>query len=295
MRKNRYTLFGYRLENGEIALHEREAEAVKLIYNEYLRGHSLQQIAVLMTSRGAPYNEASPVWNKHMVKRILDNPKYTGSAQYPALVTESEYDRVHLSKTEKYTRKAACLPAASEVLKEKAFCHECGSRFTRWQDSRYGEKWRCKNSGCRTDRRITDTMLIDGVIAAFNQVIADPSIIKETPAVHIPTLEVIRLQNEINRELGKTEQNPEYVKSLLMACAAEKYAGCMENAPAGRMAAEFENHHILTEFDTALFERTVEKLLIAKDGAVHIQLNNGQLLAQNPNEKGAATCLRKES
>ena len=67
MPKNRIIPFGYCMKNGEIITESKELYAVVTIFNEYLKGKSLSEIAALME---VPYSE-NLSWNKNMVKRII--------------------------------------------------------------------------------------------------------------------------------------------------------------------------------------------------------------------------------
>lgn len=79
MAKNRVIPFGYCMINGEITVDFAESKAVIKIFEEYLGGNSLLQIAKLMESEKIRYSEGSDRWNKNMVKRIIENEKYLGN------------------------------------------------------------------------------------------------------------------------------------------------------------------------------------------------------------------------
>ena len=82
---NRKLPFGYRMRMGEIIRNEPEAKAVQDIFLQYTLGASLKEIAEQMSKTGPAYDEGKS-WNKNMVARILENPKYTGADSYPKLV-----------------------------------------------------------------------------------------------------------------------------------------------------------------------------------------------------------------
>ena len=73
MPKNRTIPFGYCMKNGEITTEPKEVYAVVTIFDEYLEGRSLSEIAKLMQSEKIRYNAVSDKWNKNMVKRIIFN------------------------------------------------------------------------------------------------------------------------------------------------------------------------------------------------------------------------------
>ena len=74
---NRKLPFGYQMRMGEIIRNEPEAKAVQDIFLQYMLGASLKEIAEQMSKTGPAYDEGKS-WNKNMVARILENPKYTG-------------------------------------------------------------------------------------------------------------------------------------------------------------------------------------------------------------------------
>ena len=87
----RKTPFGYMIQNGEIIRHPQERGAVRDIFARYLLGESYSQIAGEMERLGIRYHQHTPQWNKHMVKRILENERYLGAGGYQVLDTVSPY------------------------------------------------------------------------------------------------------------------------------------------------------------------------------------------------------------
>lgn len=80
--------FGYQVRNGMDQLPSGEAELVKgYLLPLSLLGGSYSQIADEMTQQGVRYHQHTAQWNKHMVKRILENERYLGMDGYPQLVT----------------------------------------------------------------------------------------------------------------------------------------------------------------------------------------------------------------
>ena len=75
---NRKLPFGYQMRMGEIIRNEPEAKAVQDIFLQYTLGASLKEIAEQMSKNGPSYDEGKS-WNKNMIARILENPKYKGA------------------------------------------------------------------------------------------------------------------------------------------------------------------------------------------------------------------------
>ena len=63
---------------GKIVLQEQEASVVRWIYQTYLSGASYNELVETLRKQTIPYITGK-LWNKNMVARILENPKYTGT------------------------------------------------------------------------------------------------------------------------------------------------------------------------------------------------------------------------
>lgn len=105
MPKNRTIPFGYGMKNGEVTTNPKEVYAVVTIFDEYLKGKSLSEIAKLMETEKIRYSEYSDYWNKNMVKRIIENEKYLGNDTYPQIID----DKTFRLANEKRVRKATTL------------------------------------------------------------------------------------------------------------------------------------------------------------------------------------------
>ena len=75
------TMFGFRrLENGEIAVDEEQADAVRLMFDLYLGGMSTGQIKKELEARGIKTALGNDTWNARNILLILQNEKYKGDA-----------------------------------------------------------------------------------------------------------------------------------------------------------------------------------------------------------------------
>jgi hypothetical protein len=99
---NRYIPFGYQIKNGETVINESEAADVSAIFKAYLSGASYLKIAEYMESKGIKYRQDSSKWNKNMVKRILENERYTGTNDYPKIIEISDFEKIPKTKPRKY-------------------------------------------------------------------------------------------------------------------------------------------------------------------------------------------------
>ena len=130
MSKNRIIPFGYCMRNGEIMVNLTEAKAVVRIFEEYLNGSSLLQIAKLMESEKIRYFEDSGHWNKNMVKRIIENEKYLGNEKYPQIIGEKFFTQANEKRMLKATS-VYVIPEDLQEIRNRTYCLECGHRLSR--------------------------------------------------------------------------------------------------------------------------------------------------------------------
>ena len=92
--KNRKILYGYTIENGGFVIYPQEAKIVKRIFEIYQSGESYQGISDILNAENIPYSEDSASWNKHKIKRMLENPRYTGECGYPEIIQSEDFQAV---------------------------------------------------------------------------------------------------------------------------------------------------------------------------------------------------------
>lgn len=105
---NRRILYGYIIRNGELTVKADEAITVTRVFNDYLEGLSYQAIAEMLNEEKIPYSPEVSDWNKHKVKRLLENPRYIGEKEYPDIIEPETFANVQQliqSKATNYTPK----------------------------------------------------------------------------------------------------------------------------------------------------------------------------------------------
>lgn len=280
MAKNRVIPFGYCMRNGEITVDFKESKAVVKIFEEYLNGSSLMQIAKLMETEKIRYSEGSDRWNKNMVKRIIENEKYLGNEKYPQIISEKFFIQVN----EKRTSKATSMCVISEDLKEirnRTYCSECVHRLSRIGGNSCYEKWDCRNPDCyRLEYQLTDQMIIGSVLTVLNAAIANPSLIENSSeiSVYSPTADVIRKQNEINQMIDSAQGNFERIKSEIFKLAEMKYGCCSYDESSHKTAqirGLLENYEQLNSLDIGLFKSCVNRIWISHFCTIEVEFING--------------------
>ena len=280
MPKNRTIPFGYCMKNGEITTEPKEVYAVVTIFDEYLKGRSLSEIAKLMQSEKIRYNADSDKWNKNMVKRIIENEKYLGTDKYPQIIDEDIFKRAN----EKRVQKATTLNLVCDDLqgiRKVTYCLECGEKLFRKTNGKGREYWNCGNPDCfKYEYRLTDQMIIGAVLTVLNTAIANPSLIENSGeiSVYSPTVDVIRKQNEINKMSDSIQVDFDRVKSEIFKLAEMKYDCCTYNdspQKTDKIKELLKNHEQLNSLDIGLFKACVSRIWISHFCTIEVEFING--------------------
>ena len=73
-----FNMFGYKLENQKIKIIKKEAEIVKMIFDDYLKGMGINAITRKLRDKNIP-TKFGKTWHESVVRNILVNEKYTGN------------------------------------------------------------------------------------------------------------------------------------------------------------------------------------------------------------------------
>ena len=236
--------FGYKMKLGEIVPQPQEAETVRSIYLQYLAGASFKQLAEQLQTEDVPYDEDKS-WNKNMVARILEDDRYIGEKEFPALIPTEQF---HAAQER---RKEMC-PEYKQTPAQKELRKLCGGT--------------APDSVARK------------VLKILNQMVDDPQIIKiETSGV--PTTEDIRrLQQELNTLLQTPPVDADTARQKALEVASLKLASVKtEEYESHRLRRIFETHPKMDTLDTALLKQSLHKIECHGD-TVCILLKNGQWL-----------------
>ena len=151
--------FGYRLVGGGLEIVEAEAEIIRLIFQRYLNGRSMEDIAKEITRYGIPTRDKTPYWQTTSIQYVLHNEKYAGDSLAQKTYTtrtlphrkkrnQGEYDQYFVPGShpaiidrELFDRAQALLKQKGAVIHPKSgvtypwtgtvICGQCGSIFKR--------------------------------------------------------------------------------------------------------------------------------------------------------------------
>ncbi len=201
--------FGYRLIDGKrLEIIEDEAKIVRWIFNSYLSGMNMYEIADKLTEMGMPTTGGKPYWQYTTVNYLLHNEKYIGDslvqktcrtdvfpykevdnkgqkAQYyvenshPAIISREIFERVQVLAK----RRAPCKGARHHnyPLSRIVVCGNCGSTFKHRQSRSGYVSWACRmheegKHKCEVGR-IAETEIKHAFVRMYNKLRRHASII----------------------------------------------------------------------------------------------------------------------
>lgn len=268
------------MRNGEIQPKPTESKAVQNIFQAYLNGSSLLAIANWMSSQGIPYNGIDFVWNKNMIKRILENEKYLGRNGYPAIIDEDMFCRANMRKKIKSTTVVE-ISEELQAIRSLTYCAECGHRISRIGGNTHSEKWDCRNPECsRFHHRITDQMLIGVILNTLNTAIANTDLINAYAEIssYIPDIKVTRQQNEISRLMEIPDVDFESAKEEICKLAELKYNCCTYNdkpRKTTQLKDILKNSEQSNTLDIGLLKSCILRISVSHFFTVEVEFING--------------------
>lgn len=196
---------GYRRgEDGKPEIDEAEAVIVREIYQSFLNGQTINNIAKSLTARGVPTPSGKSNWSVSTVRSILSNEKYKGDAllqktyttdylskkvrknngelpqyyvsnSHPAIIQPDIFDLVQAEL--QYRSKYKNQLANNSPFTAKLICNDCGTFFGRKNTHKGKHTWYCnkrygKEKTCRTPI-IHEEKLIALYLSALCRLLAD--------------------------------------------------------------------------------------------------------------------------
>lgn len=164
-----FSCFGYkRGKNGTPEIVPEQAEVVRIIFDRFLDGNSLEQIQKYLQDNGFVSYKGGKTWNKKVIDTILKNEKYAGdlllqktycsdpiskktkinrgelpkylvSNNHPAIIDRDKFNSVQLEIARRGSKRKKSSHAKTEqgkysakyALSELLICGECGGYYKR--------------------------------------------------------------------------------------------------------------------------------------------------------------------
>lgn len=226
MKKTRFIPYGYTIRDGRTVVEHNEADIIRYIFDEYIKGASLKELADELTQRKIPYTEKSDVWDKARIARIIDNAKYLGDDEYDPIIDEQTYEGAVSAKTARQRNSMEKECEGIALIRNRVKCAKCGSPMVRRICSKRNikESWTCQDAQCGFRVRISDGDLLTKITLLMNRIIENTELMIPKPKVKLkdsPTVE--RIQQEINAELAKAHPSEEYIVNKLVEMSNQMY------------------------------------------------------------------------
>ena len=266
MLKNRYIPYGYTMENGDIVIQQNEAKTIRYIFETYIAGATLKDIADRLTAEQVVYSEKKTEWNKARVMRILDNVKYLGDDTFPQIIDEELFAEAARQKTARQRTTPADTEQEIHVLKGYIVCGKCGCVMKRRVEKKckYKERWYCSNPDCDNNVHIRDTVILKKVQTLTMRMVEDDYTLEERKMPTTDTSDTLRIKSELEDELDRPNVNAQRALELCIELVQMQYEG-IQSIP-GIRANVIDGNENLSQ----LLERTVDKIILYEDGAAEL-------------------------
>ncbi|MGN0492893.1 MAG: recombinase family protein [Acutalibacteraceae bacterium] len=282
----RRILYGYRKEQFEFYVVPEEAVIVRRIFNEYIGGRTLKDIAEILTKEQIVYYKYKTEWTKNAVCRILENEHYMGDAEYPKIIDADTYktaQKIRLKKGGKREKDS------EEIIyfKNNLFCEVCGNRLTRRSKYTTHERWVCAKGCHKLYEYLDDETLIRKIQSILCFVKDNPSFLmmKTAAKPYTPTREVILKEKQVKNMIFEPKPLFQPIKALLYSSVNDKYNAMdfdtskrFTNALCEYVASyngEFE------QLDIDFMKTAVSRLIIEADGKMKIRFANGKEISES--------------
>lgn len=294
MKKIRYLPFGYTIRNGQTVIDQQEAETVRGIFTAYIHGASLKEIAEDLTAKNIPYTERSCVWDKARISRILENAKYTGDAEFDAIIEDAVYEEAVAAKSARRWNQAAQESESIRQIRDRVRCGQCGAPMLRHINSKRAvrESWTCSNAACGLRVRISDGELLQKVTLLMNRIIenADLLLPHET-ARHTDSPAVQALQQQITNGMSREQPDEQRIVDLLHEIAGQLYR--QTNAKT-QIAAQIARKraalmHPQDAFNSACFSSLIDAVSLSAGGGVILHTKTQTEIYESEDETNGST------
>ena len=291
MKKTRFIPYGYTIRDGRTVIDHNEADIIRYIFDEYIKGASLKDLAEDLTLRKIPYTEKTDVWDKARIARIIDNSKYIGDDEYDPIIDEDTFEGAVSAKTarQRNTMEKECEGIA--LLRNRVKCEICGSPMVRRVCSKrqIKESWTCTNAECGKRLRISDGDLLLRITLLINRIIENSELMIPKPKVRQnDSLIVAELQRQVDLELEREHPSQEYIVSKIGDIASQLYK---ETQAKDMIAAQIARKRVLLmnpqeSFNCEYFSDLISYIGIGDSGKITLHTKVDTEITEGDEELG---------
>lgn len=276
---SRWILFGYRMECCKYLVVPSEAKTVVRIFEAYINGKTLKDIAEELTVEQIVYNEGKTVWNKNMIARIIENAHYAGDSIYPQIVNNETF-QLAFNRKNALGGKREKDTAEIKYLKSVLYCAACGGRIRRIAKyTSIREKWSCEHN-CKLSKYFDDNTLFGDIQSLINSVIINPNLLDtgKIEYTYEPSIETTRKEKEIRYMLDQPNVQFKPIQKTIFDFIQSKFDCCVfDSSVYTEPLKEYMKTQNLTDkLNIKLLALTAEKIMINTDGSIIIHFINGK-------------------
>ena len=283
---NRYIPFGYEIQNAEIVIVNQEALLVKSAFELYIAGKSYKMIADRFEMSGIYYNKDSAKWNKNMVKRIIENEKYTGTDEYPPIIDKKQYHKANRIRLSKNIKADSDKMEYDKFIRTHAQCPECGfpiKRQRQGHDKGAYTAYKCSNPICPV-KSIHEETLYEYINGIVNRLI-DNIELADTEVKHQSQSDeyIDELTNEIYiKTINDNTEKDEILKGIyrLAKLKFKSYTKTDMSKVTEKIKQELCKCGISQKAPLTLMEKIISKFYIGGEKGLQIKLINEKILGR---------------
>lgn len=260
--------YGFELINGEMVINESEAMVIRRIFDLYLQGIGLQNIARLLNEEKIPRRYGKTEWQHRTIRYILTNERYKGDAilqkrfttetlPFRRVINQGEYPLYHIENSNPAIVDKEIFDKVQELLKSrqnepcnrvqytlsrKLRCPECGKPFRRMQTA--GKVyWYCMKaasgaSNCQS-RRVREDMVYD----AFTRLVYKLKIHqKEIICPFVQLSESLQMRTSENQErIGQIDKEIANLSAKNLVITRLHTSGVLNSVEYSTQSSEISN------------------------------------------------------
>ena len=192
--RNSTPSFGFRNEDGKLAIDENQAEIVRQMFEWYISGYGLRKIADMLNEMNILSGQKRVPWQAKSVQYVLKNERYIGNALYQkSYITETlphmkkknygEKSQYYVTEVNDSIIDKTVFDTAQELMKsrnvkridnhlilsKRIYCEKCGKTY-KFKNCNGNHYWTCRTHDIKANLCENGWILENDIYAAFIRV-----------------------------------------------------------------------------------------------------------------------------
>ena len=276
----RYIPFGYEIKNAGIVINEAESDLVKSAFELYIQGKSFSDIAKRFSLTGIRYHTDTDKWNKNMIKRMIENEKYTGTDEYLKIIDQTQYYKANRKRLSKNIPQNEDKTEYDKFIREHSRCVLCHSTLKRQiqgHDPNRKNVYKCTNPVCPSKSAEENNLY--GIIAKIiNRMIENTDTVNPPEISNPPPTDAIdELTDSIYLKMAEGNYDKDSMFESLYELSNLKFKNCLKTDMSGitvNIKKELLKYAPSPKTPLELMRKIIEKIYVSGDN-VTIRLING--------------------